>query len=56
MKNKLRHSLYWVAVGVGLPFILFAIGGTELNERLEPLYGKFRSWTHQDRYGRRNLH
>lgn len=55
MRIKLRHGLYWVAVAFGLPLILFAIGGIWLNDHLEPLYGKLRSWTYRDRYGRRRL-
>ena len=54
MKIRLRHSVYWLAVAVGIVPILFAIAGSSLHDRLEPAYGWLRSWTHQDRYGRFN--
>jgi hypothetical protein len=52
VKTRLRHGIYWVAVAFGLPLILFAAAGSLLNDYLEPLYGKLRTWTHQDRYMR----
>jgi hypothetical protein len=54
MKIRLRHGIYWAVVAIGIVPILFAVSGTWLNDHLEPLYGKLRSWTHQDRYGRRS--
>ena len=47
---RARHGLYWLTVVIGLPVILFAISGAWLNDRLEPLYGSWRSRCYRDRY------
>jgi hypothetical protein len=49
---RLRHGIYWAMVVVGILPILFAICGTWLNEHLEPMYGRLRTWCYQERYHR----
>lgn len=53
MKQRLRHALWWVAVGIGfIPIILLAFASV-LYDLLDPVYSRLHSWCYQEKYTRK---
>lgn len=52
MKNRLRHSVYWLAVAVGFVPAVITVAAERAGKWMERKYFKLRRWTHQDKYGR----